>query len=226
MSYPSISNIFRGLAKTSFAAGAILLGLTVSGAQAATVTVYSNNLAGWQAATGSPGVGETFGTDVAAPGPAAVAFGSIAFGDDVPGEISAGMYRDRANDNVAEQTANPLFTFSGLGVTAFGADWDLGPNDPGTGIAFFVTFADLSTQLVATELSNTFSGQFFGIISDMAILSIRLMEGTQGGNFETFTMDDARFVSAVPIPAALPLFLSALAALGFVGRRKKRLAAA
>jgi len=59
----------------------------------------------------------------------------------------------------------------------------------------------------------------------MAIRSIELLEGTQGGNFETFTMDNAR-VAPVPIPAALPLFLSALAALGFLGRRKKQLATA
>ena len=73
-----------------------------------------------------------------------------------------------------------------------------------------------------------FSG-FFGVVSDMRILSIELVEGTFGApgtNFETFEMTDARFVAAVPIPAALPLFLSALAALGFLSRRKKRMAAA
>lgn len=32
-------------------------------------------------------------------------------------------------------------------------------------------------------------------------------------------------VSTVPVPAALPLFLSALAGLGFFGRRRKRAAA-
>jgi len=60
----------------------------------------------------------------------------------------------------------------------------------------------------------------------LAIRSIRFDAGTQGGSIETFELDNARFVSAVPLPAALPLFLSALAALGFVGRRKKRLAMA
>ncbi len=230
MSRSSVSNILRGSVKASFVAGALLLGLTVSSAQAAIVTVFSDNLAGWQAAAGSPGISETFGTDVANPpnASAAVSFGTITFGDSAfPGRIAGGVYSDRADTAAGIQ---PLLTFSGPGVLAFGADWDLGPNDPGTGLALFVTFADLSTQLLATEIPNGFGNPatFFGIVSDMAILSIRLLEGTQGAptaNFETFDMTNVR-VSAVPIPAALPLFLSALAALGFLGRRRKQMAAA
>ena len=33
-------------------------------------------------------------------------------------------------------------------------------------------------------------------------------------------------ISAVPVPAALPLFVSALAGMGFLGWRRKRIAAA
>lgn len=203
-------------------AGVVLLGMSVSGAQAAIVTVFSGNasLAAWQAAAGGPVVTETFDDAILVPEL------SITFGSQLPGEITGGVYHDRANDDNVAQVTKPLLTFSGLGASAFGADWDLGPNDPGTGITLFVTFADLSTQAIATEIPETFMDEFFGIVSDMAIRSIRLDEGTQGGLFETFDMDNARIVSAVPIPAALPLFLSAIAALGFLGRRKKRLAAA
>jgi len=233
MSYSIITRVLRGLTKVSFAAGVLLLGLTVSGAQAATVTVYSGdaNEAAWTAAASALGpiVTETFGTDVDNPPnlSAPVAWGTITFGTDPAflGHIDADVtrYHDRAND--VFPTA-PLLTFSPLAALAFGADWDLGPNDPGTGIRFFVTFADLTTQLVLAEIPNSFEDNFFGIVSDVAIQSIRLVEGiTQGGLFETFDMRNAR-VAAVPIPAALPLFLSAIAALGFLGRRKKRLATA
>jgi DNA-binding beta-propeller fold protein YncE len=47
---------------------------------------------------------------------------------------------------------------------------------------------------VATEIPNTFNGQFFGIVSDTAIASIRFDEGTGGCCVETFDMEDARFV--------------------------------
>jgi len=228
MSYSSVSNILRGLAKTSFAAGVLLLGLSVSGAQAATVNVFTS-LANWQAAAGSPGVSETFGADVLNPPntSAAVAFGTIDFGTTLPGNISGGVYNDRASNEVADAN-NPLLSFTAPGILAFGADWDLGPNDPGTGLTFLITFADLSTTTIVNAITNPLPAGFvgfFGIVSDMAINSIRLLEGTQSGNFETFTMDNVR-VSAVPIPAALPLFLSAIAALGFLGRRRKKMAAA
>jgi len=216
------------MAKVALAAGVLLLGLAASGAQAA-ITVYSGdaNEAAWEAAAGGgPFVTETFDTDVANPPntSASVAWGTITFGTDPAslGNISSGAYHDRANTDFPGQ---PLLEFDGLGARAFGAEWDLGPNDPGTGIRFLVTFVDTTTELVLTEIPNSFAGNFFGIVSDMAIRSIELLEGTQGGNFETFTMDNAR-VAPVPIPAALPLFLSALAALGFLGRRKKQLATA
>jgi len=237
MSYSIITRVLRGLTKVSFAAGVLLLGLTVSGAQAAIVTVYhdgpggslNGGEVGWTAAAGGgPFITENFGTVVNNPPTFAdVAFGRIDFGTDpeLLGHIHDDIYHDRANEVFP---GTPLLTFSPLAALAFGANWDLGPNDPGTGLALFVTFADLTTQLVGTEISNLFEGQFFGIVSDMAILSIELLEGTQGGplaNFETFDMSNAR-VAAVPIPAALPLFLSAIAALGFLGRRRKQLATA
>jgi len=227
MSSSSLSNILRGSVKASFVAGALLLGLTVSGAQAATVNVF-NSLAAWQAAAGSPGISETFDAVVDNPPNlgATVAFGTIDFGTDLPGHIHEGIFHDRATDAVGE--TNPLLTFSGPGVWAFGADWDLGPNDPGTGLTFLITFADTSTTTLLDAITNPLPAGFvgfFGIVSDMAILSIELLEGGQPGNFETFDMDNVR-VAAVPIPAALPLFLSAIAALGFLGRRRKQMATA
>lgn len=247
MFYSAVSNFSRGLAKISFAAGVVLLGLAVSGAQAAVVDVYSNPLGGgtadstgWTAAAGVGGsiLEENFDNNVANPpnSSAAVAFGTIIFGDSpgiggtpLAGNISGNQYNDRADDAAGQ---NPLFVFSGLGVMAFGAEWNLGPNAPGTGLTFLVTFVGggdttLVGAIVNPSANVGFQG-FFGIVSDMAIASIEILEGTNPGGFlfETFSMENARFVSAVPLPAALPLFLTALAALGFLGRRKKRMAAA
>lgn len=246
----------RDLSKVFFWAGIFIVGLAASGAQAAVVTAYqqadgvldtlsptlNGGLAQWTTdagALGTPGA-ETFGTAVANPPStsASVAFGTITFGNSpgnsgnpaLLGNISGGIYNDRAD---AAAGVDPQFNFSGLGVMAFGGTWNLGPNTPGTGIKLHITFMNDSTLDLTQEILNPapnagFVG-FFGIVSDMAIKSIRLDEATAqqfGQAFETFNFDNAQFVSAVPIPAALPLFLSAIAALGFFGRRKIRAAAA
>ncbi|MHA1600392.1 MAG: VPLPA-CTERM sorting domain-containing protein [Alphaproteobacteria bacterium] len=208
------------MAKVSFAAGVLLLGLSVSGAQAAIVTTYTDAVA-WAAAAGGPVVTENFADGTLVPELEI----TVSVGTGFTPIIGGGLYQDRANDAVPDAN-NPLLTFTGLGATAFGADWDLGPNDAGTGLDFLITFADMSTMTLSDAILNPFNGLFFGIVSDMAILSIRLLEGSQVALFETFDMSNARIVSAVPIPAALPLFLSAIAALGFMGRRRKKLAAA
>ena len=213
------------LSRASLAAGVFLFGLSVSGAQAA-IVVYSGDAsqAAWEAATSSPSVLVDFNS---APPPGF----ALTTGSDLPGtfifDLSSGSlegkYRDRAND---AQTTKPLISSLGAGVMAIGADWDLAFDGAGAGIRLLVTFVDSTLEFVATEIPNTFAGEFFGIVSDVAIRSIQFDAGTQGGAIETFELDNARFVAAVPIPAALPLFLSAIAALGFVARRKKRLAAA
>ena len=213
----SLDNIF-------YAAGILLVGLTVSGAQAATIQVFSGNQTAWEAAAGGPIALVDFN---GAPPPGF----ALTTGSSLPGTFIVdfssgaleGKYRDRA-DNA--QATKPTISSLGAGVTAIGADWDLAFGGAGAGIRLFLTFVDSTVEFVATEIPNTFAGAFFGIVSDLAIRSIRFDAGTQGGSIETFELDNARFVSAVPLPAALPLFLSALAALGFVGRRKKRLAMA
>lgn len=229
MSFSSFFQNFRGLVTASFGAGILLLGLSASGAQAATVTEYLDDLGGWQtqvAADGFalPGILEDFFDATLVSG------FDITFGSSLPGSISGGEYDDRA-DSAAGQ--NPLLTFSGLGIMAFGADFNLGPNSPGTGLNVFITFVDDSTMELSDAILSAASNDgfvgFFGIVSDMAIRSILFLEADAqqfSSLYETFSMDNIRFVAAVPIPAALPLFLSALAALGFVGRRRKRLAAA
>jgi hypothetical protein len=244
----------RDLTKVFIWAGIFLVGLAVSGAQAATVTSYRSGNTG----TVGPGVGgatqwgidagvlgaigsEAFNADIGNPPLFAdYAFGRITFGDSpgngaasgppLLGSVTGNELVDRADDNPA--AIHPFIEFSGLGVMAFGADFDFGPNQPGTGITFLVTFVDGTQQTLTAAILNPDSTTgflgFFGIVADtVAIRSILFNEGGQfpgTRDFETFSMDNVQYVSAVPIPAALPLFLSAIAALGFFGRRKLKAA--
>lgn len=196
----------------SVAAAAGLLALSAAGTQAAVVTVYNGDLVGWSAAAGTPLLTEDF-ADAALIPQISLTFGSAV------GNLADGVWHERAE---ASQTTHPTITFNGLGAKAFGADFDLRPEGPGTGVALFVTFADLTTQLISPEIDRLTAGAFYGLISDTPILSIRFDAGTQEIGYEHFDLDNARLVSAVPIPAALPLLLSALAALGLIARRRTR----
>ncbi len=201
--------------KTVLAAGVFFLGYLGSGAQAAFVT-FNDDLAGWTAFAGGPILLEDF-TDATL-----IPELSITPGNALPGTIGTvdGVYRDKADSGQATQ---PLLMFSGLGVTAFGAEWTFNPGPTDLRLTF--TFADPSLSVVVAYGSSV-TGQFFGFVSDVPILSILIDEASAGGADQSFDMDNARLVSAVPIPAALPLFLSAIVALGFLGRRRKRLATA
>ena len=164
---------------------AVLLMFVFGTAQGASVTVFSENLKGWTAAAGAPVITEDFNDLTLVPGL------SITFGTSLPGSISGGLYHDRAETG----STNPVFTFTPA-IKAFGANWNLFvPTGPGTRLKLHLTFADSTEMDVTTEIPNTFTGQFFGVVSDTAIVSIRFDEGAnQEASVETFDMDDARFV--------------------------------
>ena len=175
---------------------AAFLILAVGTAQGANVTPFSGdaNEAAWTAAAGSPVITEDFQDETLVPGLL------ITFGIDLPGTISGGVYHDRANTS---QEVKPMFTFSPP-IKAFGANWNLFvPTGQGTNIKLFLTFDDTTTLSLGTEIPSTFAGQFFGIVSDTPIVSIRFDEGTQDAAVETFDMDNARFVVAPPVIATI-----------------------
>jgi hypothetical protein len=84
----------------------------------------------------------------------------------------------------------------------------------------------------ATVLSNqTFSGaRFYGFQDSSAdITSVTITGAAAGGNVIGFDLDNFTYnatptVSAVPVPAALPLFATGLAGLGLLGWRRKKAA--
>ncbi|WP_425411087.1 VPLPA-CTERM sorting domain-containing protein [Hyphococcus sp.] len=118
-------------------------------------------------------------------------------------------------------------------VSAFGADFSelsslfINGDFDGTG----------ETQFSISDIVGSDAG-FFGIIGEADFSSVFfttlagtvLTPGAAPFGGETFSLDNLTLAGGVnaevPVPAALPLLLTGLGALGFAGRRKKKAAAA
>ena len=101
-------------------------------------------------------------------------------------------------------------------ITSFGANWDLTPGGAGLGIQI-----NAGGTLLAIEIPDTFSGEFFGFTSDVAFTSITLTAGTQGGVAETYDADNFVYSSAsVSEPAALALLGLGLVGIGLSRKNK------
>lgn len=121
--------------------------------------------------------------------------------------FSNGGVRDRPTPGGATTT----FTFGGGGITAFGADYDLSPGGNGNGLRFVLD----GNEVVSQELSAPYTG-FWGFVSDTFFTTVRVEAGSGPGRAETHTFDNLSFgiaqpVAPVPLPAGLPLLLTALA---------------
>lgn len=189
---------------------AVALWSAVFSAQAAVVTTYSNNLPGFTTAAGATTV-EDFTDAALIPGLA------VTFGTFLPGSISGGRYNDRAVTSFS--TSNPLFTFTAP-VLAFGANWDLSPGGPGGGLGLLLTFTDLSTSTLFI-IPDTFTGEFFGFVSDTGVSSVRIITANLTGT-EEFAVDNARIpgVAQVPEPATLALLVLGVSGLALSRRRR------
>ncbi len=86
------------------------------------------------------------------------------------------------------------------------------------------------TVLTAGALNGFNIAEGLGPLDDRLFLSMPANSVGLGDNFNTYAVfslsTNGNGVSPVPLPAALPLFGSALAMLGMVGWRRKRWAAA
>jgi hypothetical protein len=215
---------------------AMLAGIHAS--SAATFAVLSSSvfdaLTTGQATTGFNGVATGFsGAPCASATPCffqgydPLVVNGISF-DTAPGETinvnSAGYYGpgDLTNQYVVNSSTHFVTITLPSAVTAFGLDYG-SLFDPST-----ATFA-LSNGFSVTNIPTVgnLQTQFIGFLSDVAFNEITLtMPDPSPGNAGSFVVADVTTaVATTPIPATLPLMLSALGGFGFVGYRRRKAAA-
>jgi hypothetical protein len=119
---------------------------------------------------------------------------------------------DQFNDQVVHQTRFTTWTLPNL-ATGFGANWDLSPGGPAQGIQFFLD----GVTLVGSEVPSSYTGGFFGFISDTPFQSVSYDGGTQSAGVETYIMDNLTFNAPEP-----GTFVLAAAGLALVMLRRRR----
>lgn len=180
----------------------LLLGTVVVPQKAGAAVLQFNTRGAWEAAVSGAIVEEDFNDGVLIP--------LISSINSTNGSVGGGTFNDLIDDS---PVATTTFNFS-KSLTAFGAEWDLTPGGPGIGLNLFADGMQIGTS---PTIANTFAGEFFGFVLTGGETFNSLLiagAGQPSGFYETYKLDNVA-VSAVPIPAAMPLFLSALAAMGF-----------
>ncbi|WP_256731236.1 PEPxxWA-CTERM sorting domain-containing protein [Sphingomonas sp. dw_22] len=188
-----------------FIVAALLASSTLVAAPAQAQITYYTNYAAFLGALGGTAVIEDFEDTTLVPG---LAYASSA------GNISGGLF----NDQLIPSSQTTTFVFGGA-VNAFGGFFDLSPGGPGLGIQ--LTNAPGST--LALEVPNTYSGQFWGFISNNSFQALLLTAGTQGGVAETYTLNNLTFgtgTPGVPEPAAWGMMIGGFGLAGMALRRR------
>lgn len=186
---------------------ALVAGVCAQAANAATITVFSGagSRAAWEAAANGF-VEETFDDAILLPGLSVAAFGG--------GHTGFGVSGGNFNDRLIAGSSTVWTTPSASG---FGGNWDLSPGGAGLGIAMTA-----GAEVVATEIPDSFSGEFFGIITDFVFTSVTLTSGSQGGVAETYDMDNLVLASPIPEPSSIVLFGLGTLGIALIGRRQRR----
>lgn len=134
--------------------------------------------------------------------------------------ITGGKMIDRLT---AEHSTTISYTQKLLGM---GGNFDLSLNEPGMGIKLFLNGATFSDYKITTEISKNTSGGFFGIVSDTAFSSLRLMAGTQGisgVNGEQYSLDNLTLATATaPIPEPETYALMGMGLIGLLAARRRK----
>lgn len=133
------------------------------------------------------------------------------------GSFGSGVW----NDRVVRGGAQTTWSFVG-GTAGFGGEWDLTPGGAGQGIEFTVNWLAGGSATLATEIPNTYSGQFFGFITTGAMMDVIVNGGTQGGSAETHNFDNMTTgTSTVPEPSTYALMAVGLGMVGVFARRRR-----
>ena len=204
---------------SALATGAVGMSLFLSwvATVSAATTVYTDKTA-WENALGSQFLTEDFSDLELNTG---VSFVSSESGHINP---ALGYYQDV----LASTSQNsPMTTWSFTPeIIAYGGNWTLGgPGGSGNSLQVFIADSSLNVG----SIPNSYSGEFWGFISDSSFTSVNLIGGG-GTNQQHYNLDDMVYSSVpfvppvgppIPIPAAVWLFGSGLLGLVGIARRKK-----
>jgi len=177
---------------------------TISSSLQAAITVFTSKAA-WEAAVNNTYQTEDFSDAVLNTG--------ISFVSGLPGTVSGGLFNDRVVNGGAQTTWN----FSSV-INGWGGDFDLSPGGPGQGLQMTLELYAGGNLVVSSVIANTYTGQFWGLVSDDLFDAIVVKGDGLGGQAETYTMDNMVYATPVPEPStyiagallALPFGLQAL----------------
>ncbi len=194
--------------KIAHISSGILLALAIdAGAAAAATTIYTDRAA-YDIATGGSLNFEDFSD---------ASFQNMSIATD-EGKVNGGRFNDRPELGIfGVSDATTTFNFS-TATTAFGGDFDFSKGRNGSELSF--TLSDGS--FVSGEINASYDG-FWGFVSDLSFTAVTVSTNSSGSNAKSYRLDNLSFglaapIAPVPLPAGLPLLVSAL--LGFFGLRR------
>ena len=166
-------------------------------AVSAATVVYTDKIA-WESALGGQFLTENFTDEQLNTG---VSFVSTSSGHINPAQ-------DTYQDVLAHASATePMTTWNFTpGITAYGGNWTLG-GPGGSGNSLQVYIADSS--LYVGSIPNSYSGEFWGFISDSSFASVNL-KGGAGSNQQHYSLDDMVYSPILVIVPAVWLLLSGI----------------
>lgn len=101
-------------------------------------------------------------------------------------------------------------------ILAIGGNWNLSPQDPGSGLNLYVNGS------LAGTIASSYNGGFFGFVSNTPFATLTIKMGSENTIGEHYTVDNIRFAAPVPEPETYAMLVAGLGLLGAVARRRKQ----